>query len=446
MNFIYEKLNIYSRNLKSNTGDSQMQSFQGDKAKAMPEDSFFHSKDKVLYRVNKNLTLLAIGLLLLAICYNISTGLLLAAKINITAYILISLNFLYGKKENNYKKSFIFNVLILGSCLLLHQFFYGHINILTNIWMILFPIYICRYRGKKEGLKFTIILSFLVGIVLYMSLTFNSIEYYAVSTIEKDISAFVALVFALFASYTISNIFLREESRHLAHIRESLEENRQLVSILTHDISNQLTIQKLATHKLTKINSDQKNINLIKKIDKSTDNLSEIVKIVRHTKTLRGLTLEVARTDQYKILETLKDELINSSNIPLEYISIQNNCNTRLQFIVDTSALVTGVLLPLFEHFHNCKNHSLNDQLIVRAKEGRKFNSLVISSAALDIFQTPSISHEKFTTLNEKKIIIGIISAKKIVKRFGGEIKIVINKSRHNELQLNFKKSERSIY
>lgn len=360
------------------------------------------------------LSLYALFFLLIAILLNISAALYSAAIINATCLFFISAVFIL---RNFFKR--IENATLLSCCaifitLLVHQLLLQRLALHNYIWLMAFPLLFVHLFTYRTNVLIT--LAILTSIVIGNIASYHILERYRYHLASENIfyadliSIVLAMIFAMHFS-----LFMRSIEKK---IRETLDakakENAHLISILTHDISNQVTVINLACNKLKKGNVDDPSA--IEKIEKRTGNIERLISGVRISQQAMEAPLDVKTVSLVDLLDDLTSFFEQRYPNSTSKLKFNYSATSEYYVAIDRKIFMKNVIEPLIVSIMEMTGEystTINIELSI----GPRFVYFNLSSNALKLFNSPLLSTINAVTLPEKEAVLCIVVAKNISQR-----------------------------
>lgn len=367
------------------------------------------------------LSLYAFSYLIISISLNLTASLYSAAIINLCCLILISAFYIFRHLFRSVANAALFSCGSIFITLLIHQLLLQRLALHNYIWLMAFPMLFVHLFSYRTNVVFTtiIILSIVMGNFASPYIAENI--RYQLSTenifFADLLSIIMAIVFAMHFS-----LFMKAIERK---IRETLDakakENAHLISILTHDISNQVTVINLACNKLKKGNVDDPTA--IEKIEKRTGNIERLISGVRISQQAMEAPLDVKTVSLVDLLDDLTgffDHRYPNSTSKLKFSYAPTS---EYYVAVDRKIFMKNVIEPLIVSIMEMTGEystTINIELSI----GPRFVYLNLSSNALKLFNSPLLSTINAVTLPEKEAVLCIVVAKKIMDKLHGELEL----------------------
>lgn len=370
-------------------------------------------------------TLFVIFYLLLASVLNLIGEIPVAAIINCSAAFLLLTNILVSKKVGNTNVSFVLMIVVVIIDLFLHQTLNKHTTLNNYVWLPIIPLVLGRYITYKQNAYFTVFLMAMIAGARILSLYLPEGWHYVISAeyiFRGDLIAVAMfIVFNLFVGNHLNSL---EKQAHRS-LDSKVKENAHLISILTHDISNQVTVINLAYNKLNKQLHDTVFCSSLDKIKKRTSNIERLINGVRISQQAMDSDFVLSRVSLIDLLEDITiefDKLHGTSNVKLKYDYDQS---FDYHVAADKKLLLKSAISPVINTTVGLFTHlEANEEVNISLKISNKKIKFIISSSALNIFNSPMLSNVNAVTLCEKEAVLAVVVAKKIVEKFGGNVEI----------------------
>lgn len=397
--------------------------------------SHFDEAQRKLLSLFNMLSLYSFFYLVIAIVLNTMGDLPLARAINFCCLVIVTLVFF---AKHQFKNLATPSLLVCGTIfitLLLHQLFLQQIVLHNYIWLMAFPLLFVHLFSNRTNTIFTalIILSILLANFAGPHLLISYRYSLAADNIfiADLMSIAMAMIFAMHFS-----LFMRSIERK---IRDNLDakakENAHLISILTHDISNQVTVINLACNKLKK----EQNLDLasVEKIEKRTGNIERLISGVRISQQAMEAPLDVKTVSLVDVLDDLT--AFFDSRYPNSQSKLKFNYSGDSEYYVsvDRKIFMKNVIEPLIVAIMEMTGEmatTINMELSI----GSRFVYLNLSSNALKLFNSPLLSTINAVTLPEKEAVLCIVVAKKIMDKLRGELELHPIKEGRSEAYIRF--------
>ncbi len=370
-------------------------------------------------------TFFVIAYLLLASVLNIIGNIPLAAVINCTAAVIILGNLFLSRKINDTKKSFLTMLIIVIIDLFLHQALNKHTTLNNYVWLPIIPLLLGRYISPKQNTVFTIFILFMIGAARVVSMYLPESWYYVISAeyiFRGDLIAVSMFVlFNLFVGIHLNDL---EQKAHKS-LDDKIKENAHLISILTHDISNQVTVINLACNKLNKQFKETVFCTSLDKIKKRTDNIERLINGVRISQQAMDSAFELSRVSLIDLLETITIDFENSYPDTKVKLNFDYDQSFDYHVAADKKLLLKNAIAPIVNSAVNLySNIDMDESINIMLKISHKKIKLIITSRALNIFNSPMLSNINAVSLPEKEAVLAVVVAKKIVEKFGGNVEV----------------------
>lgn len=384
-----------------------------------PSECQYNEEANKNFRLYLMLTTYSICYFIFASLLNLLANIPNAALINISAATLCALIFLGRNFFPKISHAAFATCFVIFVSLLFHQVLLNQVALHNYIWLMVFPLLFVNFFKKKDNLILMVMIiacifaakkiSFIIPIELHYKL--NSMEiFYA-----DIISIVLAMVFLMHLALDLKKI----EKRMLDALDGKAKENAHLISILTHDISNQVTVINLACNKIKK--GALEDVSSVEKIEKRTSNIERLINGVRISQQAMDAPLEIKTVSLIDLLEDLTvffEERYpnNSSRLKFSY-----HGDSEYYVSIDRKIFMRNVIEPLIiaimemtGEYETIINFELN--------LGPRHVYMNLSSPSLKLFNTPLLSTINAVTLPEKEAVLCIVVAKKLMNKIGGEL------------------------
>lgn len=363
--------------------------------------------------------------LFIASVLNLMSNIPLAAVINCVAAAILLINLLSTKIVGNTKISFVISVITMIIDLFLHQALSEQITLNNYIWLPLFPLILARYVSTKQNIYFT---GFLISMVIGARILspYIPIEWHYMLSPELTLRGdLIALVLFIIFNLAIGDSLNKLEQRAHKVLDSKVKENAHLISILTHDISNQVTVINLACNKLRKQFQETVFCSPLEKIKKRTYNIERLINGVRLSQQAMDSDFTLSRVSLIDLLEAISiefEKLHGKSNINLIFDYDQS---FDYYVAADKNLLLKSAISPMLNTTIGLFKHiEAIEEVTISLKISNKRIKMIISSSALSIFSSPMLSSVNAVSLHEKEAVLAVVVAKKIIEKFGGNVEI----------------------
>jgi signal transduction histidine kinase len=196
---------------------------------------------------------------------------------------------------------------------------------------------------------------------------------------EKDMYFVLTVIASVYATYRVVKTFHAQRQEAYLKLNDSYEKNKelndkykQLLSVLTHDIANPLSVIRTSVHLLQKNHSDQESFN--KFIERYTRSEKLIIDIIDKSRQLLAtedgkLVIHLEKIN----FKSLLFEVISNFKQDLEKKSIQvevSDINENLLILADETALKLSVLSNLISNSIKFSANGKKIEIIVIEKKG----------------------------------------------------------------------------
>ncbi|RPJ74527.1 MAG: sensor histidine kinase [Alphaproteobacteria bacterium] len=350
--------------------------------------------------------------------------------VGVTASLIHLLSPLLYRINNNY----CLNTNIFLAAGVAHQatfgFFCGgfHSNII--IWFGIIPLLGGIVCGRKGVITWVVACSAIVSGFLFLQYT---------GYVFPNVISPTGLLFSqalitfgwIYAGALIIWVFLTLTEKHQKEIEEKQEGIQNLICVITHDISNPLTVVAVRVNMLKKADLLPKHLDSITKISSAATNIADIVNNVRnlYATELGKNRIEMADVNLVDIIKLLKENFsdkLEDKKINLSLLYDEDN-----QYIIRSNAdiLLHQVLSNLLSNAIKFSNPE--DAIVIKLDKIGKGTHICIKDSGIGIpkdladklFDIRAKTNRQGTS-GETGTGFGLPIVKTYVEKLDGEIKV----------------------
>lgn len=370
-------------------------------------------------------TLCACSFLIISALIDLNINIKVGGIINLAAFTILMANLLFAKKIKKINFSFIVFISTVVVTLFIHQSLSSHFYLHNYIWPPIIPLIMPRYIGAKKNIYFTILIIFFLATGIVVSNSIPHSWHYQLPVNHANIFDVLSLFLFTAFSIIIGNHLLSIEKRTNRSLDAKNKENGHLISILTHDISNQVTVINLACNKLSKNIQDQISITSLDKIKNRVKNIERLIAGIRNSQQALDSIVQltsISMIDLFEDITTNFEHHFKHNDIKL----IFEYDNTFDYYVTaDKKLLLDNAIMPVINATVGLTSKSnSNHNIILKLQISNKKIKLLIMSNSLQLFNSPLLSNINATTLAEKEAVLAVVLAKKVIGKFEGNVEI----------------------
>lgn len=255
--------------------------------------------------------------------------------------VVASIVHLFSPLLYRFNNNYCFNTNVFLAAGVAHQatfgFFCGgfHSNII--IWFGIIPLLGGIVCGRSGVITWVVACTAIVSGFLYLQLTGYIFPY--LITPEGLLLSQALITFGwIYAGALIIWVFLSLTEKHQKEIEDKKKGIENLICVITHDISNPLTVVSARTNMLKKAELLPKHLDSITKISSAATNIAEIVNNVRnlYATEMGKNAIEIADVNLVDIIKALRDNF--SDKLEAKKINFSLIYNEDKQYIIQNNA------------------------------------------------------------------------------------------------------------
>lgn len=397
-----------------------------------PTECQHDEKQNKVFRLFLMVTFYASLYLLFGATLNLFAGLKIAAMINVTAAILLCAIFFARNKFNSTPNAALASCCVIFAMLLSHQMLLNQVVLHNYIWLTGMPLLFSNFFDRKTGIAFTVVIILSIFIGHYASSQIPAVLHYQITPRDIFLADIISIVLAMIFFMHLSLYLKKLEAIICENLDSKAKENAHLISILTHDISNQVTVINLACNKLKK--GSLEDTVSVEKIEKRTNNIERLINGVRISQQAMEAPLDIKTVSLIDLLEDLT--IFFESRFPNNSSKLHFTYSGESEYYVsvDRKILMRNVIEPLVVSIMEMTGE-FDTVINFELSLGTRHVYMSLSSPALKLFNTPLLSTINAVTLPEKEAVLCVVVGKKIMNKIGGELELhPIKEDRENAI------------
>jgi len=359
------------------------------------------------------------------------------AYVDLISFIFTAITFYFYRKAEH--KDFVTNIVLGVSVIdLLNAYICaGAGNNSGIVWISMLPLFALTIKGIKSSLFITVLVSVIaISVNLFQHITGTRLMEVSQATLDTflyinlSITPFVFFLIALILHYSREGI-IQELKKKQKELEKSNESRKYLLSVLFHDLANSLVVAKNYSSPRVNIGrGEEKILQNIEKIHKSTKNIEEIIS---HVKEFQEQESAFSKIELRPVL--LKDCLnkvafIFDHRLREKQLSLDIEiCDDETYVVADEISLCNSILNNLISNAIKFSPVGSNIKVKCR-KKGAKVSIQVIDNGIgiPEDIREVLFEFDEFTSRNgtngEKGTGYGLPIAKRYIDIFGGEINV----------------------